>query len=101
MKNLKIIKSKEANNFYKRNLNNNNSQIKDNKIIDLIKGRKLRRLHPASFVGKLEYLVNEKDQRYFTIQDDNFIVDNRHVINICNEIVRRGLDIQFEIAGGM
>lgn len=66
----------------------------------MIQGRKLRRLHPASFVGKLEYLVNEKNQRYFTIQDDNFIVDNRHVINICNEIVRRGLDIQFDIAGG-
>ena len=32
--------------------------------------------------------------------DDNFIVDNRHVINICNEIVKRKLDIQFDIAGG-
>ena len=66
----------------------------------MIQGRKLRRLHPSNFIDKLEFLVNEKDQRYFTIQDDNFIVDNRHVINICNEIVRRGLDIQFDIAGG-
>ena len=37
MKNLKIIKSKEANNYYKRNLNRYNSQIKDNKIIDFKK----------------------------------------------------------------
>ena len=42
MKNLKIIKSKEANNYYKRNLNNYNSQIKDNRIIDLIKFNKLK-----------------------------------------------------------
>jgi len=66
----------------------------------MIQGRKLRRLHPSNFIDKLEYLANEKDQRYFVIQDDNFIVDNRHVINICDEIVRRKLDIQFEISGG-
>tara|TARA_B100001123_G_C14834939_1_gene837703 strand:- start:46 stop:705 length:660 start_codon:yes stop_codon:yes gene_type:complete len=42
MRNLKIIKSTEANNWYKRNLNNCNSQIYDNRIIDLIKINKLK-----------------------------------------------------------
>ena len=42
MKNLKILKSKEADNYYKRNLNHYNSQIKDDKIIDLIKVNKLK-----------------------------------------------------------
>jgi len=66
----------------------------------MIQGRKLRRLNTNKFIDKLEYLANERGQRYFTFQDDNFIVDNRHVIKICNEIVRRKLDIQFDIAGG-
>ena len=66
----------------------------------MMQGRKLRRLSTKKFVDELEYLVNERGQRYFTIQDDNFIVDNRHVINICNEIIKRGIDIQFDIAGG-
>ena len=66
----------------------------------MVQGRKLRRLNTEKFIDKLEYLANERGQRYFTFQDDNFIVDNRHVINICNEIVKRKLDIQFDIAGG-
>ena len=41
MKNLKILKSKEADNYYKRNLNEINSQIKNDKIINLIKANNL------------------------------------------------------------
>jgi len=33
-------------------------------------------------------------------QDDNVLVNNRHIINICKEITDRSLDIQFDIAGG-
>jgi anaerobic magnesium-protoporphyrin IX monomethyl ester cyclase len=66
----------------------------------LMQGRKLRRLSTEKFINGLKYLVNERGQRYFRFQDDNFLVDNRHVINICNEIVKCGLDIQFDMAGG-
>ncbi len=66
----------------------------------MMQGRKLRRLTTDKFMGELEYLANIRGLRYFSFQDDNFIVDNKHVINICNEIVRRGIDIQFDIAGG-
>jgi len=66
----------------------------------MMQGRKLRRLKTDKFIEQLEYLSNERGIKYFTIQDDNFIVDNKHVIRICNEIVKRGIDIQFDIAGG-
>ena len=66
----------------------------------MMQGRKLRRLPSEKFIDELEYLVSERGMNYFTFQDDNFIVDNKHVINICNEVVRRKLDIQFDIAGG-
>ena len=39
----------------------------------MMQGRKLRRLSTKKFLDELEYLVNERGQRYFTIQDDNFI----------------------------
>jgi radical SAM superfamily enzyme YgiQ (UPF0313 family) len=67
----------------------------------IVQGRKLRRRTPQRFVDELEYLVNEKNQRFFTFMDDNLTVDNKHILGICNEILRRGLDIQFTTAGGL
>ncbi len=66
----------------------------------LMQGRKVRRRRSEVFVNHLEYLTKEKGLQYFSFMDDNFLVDNRHVISICNEIVRRRLDLQFQIAGG-
>lgn len=66
----------------------------------MMQGRKVRRRGTTKFIDELEYLANERNQRYFRFQDDNLLVDNKHVIALCEEIVRRGLDIQFDIAGG-
>lgn len=67
----------------------------------IVQGRKLRRRSPEKFVDELEYLVNERGQRMFTFMDDNLTVDNKHILGICNEIIRRNLDIQFTTAGGL
>lgn len=67
----------------------------------LVQGRKLRRRTPEKFVDELEYLATERGQRFFTFMDDNLTVDNKHILGICNEILRRGLDIQFTTAGGL
>jgi len=67
----------------------------------IVQGRKLRRRSPEKFVDELEYLVNVHDQRFFTFMDDNLTVDNRHILGICREILRRKLDIQFTTAGGL
>jgi len=67
----------------------------------LVQGRKVRRRSPQRFVDELEYLVNEKGQRFFTFMDDNLTIDNRHILGICKEIIKRKLDIQFTTAGGL
>lgn len=67
----------------------------------IVQGRKVRRRSPSKFVDELEYLVKECDQRFFTFMDDNLTVDNRHILGICQEIIRRNLDIQFTTSGGL
>jgi len=66
----------------------------------MMQGRKVRSRGIKKFVDELEYLAEERNLRYFTFQDDNVLVNNKHIISICNEIVARDLDIQFDIAGG-
>lgn len=66
----------------------------------MMQGRKVRSRGNSKFIDELQYLAEERGQRYFRFQDDNVLVNNRHIINICKEIVSRGLDIQFDIAGG-
>jgi len=67
----------------------------------IVQGRKLRRRNPKKFVDELSYLVNECGQRFFTFMDDNLTVDNKHILAICQEIIKRKLDIQFTTAGGL
>jgi anaerobic magnesium-protoporphyrin IX monomethyl ester cyclase len=67
----------------------------------MVQGRKLRRRNKTQFVDELEYLVNECGQRFFTFMDDNLTLDNKHIIGICEEIIKRGLDIQFTTSGGL
>lgn len=67
----------------------------------MIQGRKVRRKGADRFVDEIEYLHKERGQNYFAFQDDNLVADRRHIIAVCEEIVRRGLDIQFETASGL
>lgn len=67
----------------------------------VVQGRKVRRRTARQFVDELEYLVKECGQRFFTFMDDNLTVDNRHILGICREIIRRKLDLQFTTSGGL
>ena len=67
----------------------------------IVQGRKLRRRNAIKFVDELEYLVNECGQYFFTFMDDNLTVSNNHILEICIEITKRNLDIQFTTAGGL
>jgi len=67
----------------------------------MVMGRKLRRRTAVQFVDELEILVNDCGQRYFAFMDDNLTLDKRHIIAICDEIRRRGLDIQFDTTAGL
>lgn len=64
-------------------------------------GRTFRKRSPIRIVDEIERLNKDFGMNYFGIIDDNFNIDREHVITICNEIVRRGLDIQFEPTCGL
>lgn len=64
-------------------------------------GRTFRRRSPQLVVDEIEYLYTQKKQNYFRILDDNFVLVKNHVMDICNEIIRRKLDIQIEASCGL
>lgn len=58
-----------------------------------IKGRILRKRSPKLFVDEIEFLYNSYGLRGYDFWDDTLTVDKNHIIEICNEIIRRKLDI--------
>lgn len=67
----------------------------------MVQGRKVRKRTAKQFVDELEYLYYECNQNFFTFMDDNLTIDNNHILKICEEIMKRKLDIQFTTAGGL
>lgn len=56
---------------------------------------------PKNVVDEIEYLYYKYDQRYFSFMDDNLTVDKQRIIDICTELLHRGLDIQFDTPNGV
>lgn len=63
-------------------------------------GRGFRKHSPVRVVDEIEYHVNTFGHNYFGFADDNLTLEKQHVLGVCNEISRRGLDIQFESFNG-
>lgn len=53
----------------------------------------------GNFVDELEYLVEEYNIRHFHIVDDCFTYDSQRVVDICDIIIERNLDISWFIFG--
>ena len=64
-------------------------------------GRGFRKRSPRRVVGEIEHLHREYGLNYFGFIDDNVNLDKSHVLEICDEIIRRHLDIQFEPTCGL
>jgi anaerobic magnesium-protoporphyrin IX monomethyl ester cyclase len=64
-------------------------------------GRKFRKRSPKRVVGEIEHLHHEYGINYFGFIDDNVNLDKSHVMEICDEIINRRLDIQFEPTCGL
>jgi radical SAM superfamily enzyme YgiQ (UPF0313 family) len=58
-------------------------------------GARLRRRDPARVAAELEEAVREQGLRLFTFWSDTFTLDREHVLGICREIRRRGLEIEW------
>lgn len=58
-------------------------------------GRKLRLRSPQNVVDEIELLYNKYDVKFIIFQDDAFTAHQKRVIELCQEIIRRGIDIRW------
>jgi radical SAM superfamily enzyme YgiQ (UPF0313 family) len=59
-------------------------------------GRKYRMRSPKNVVDEIEYLYKKYGEKQYTFYDDAFTVDQARTKEICNEILRRGLNIKWD-----
>lgn len=63
-------------------------------------GRGFRKRSASKIVDEIQYHVNTFGHQYFGFADDNLTLEKAYLIEVCNEISKRGLDIQFESFNG-
>lgn len=54
-----------------------------------------------NIVDEMEHIVEKYGIREFHIEDDNFTIDKKRVIEICNEIIKRDIDIDWQCTNGL
>ncbi len=64
-------------------------------------GRTMRYRSPVSVVDEMEYHHEKFGVREFHIEDDVFNIMRSHVEGVCEEILKRGLDIQWKCPNGV
>jgi anaerobic magnesium-protoporphyrin IX monomethyl ester cyclase len=64
-------------------------------------GPRWRARSARNVVDEIEHVVQTYGQNHFSFMDDNFTFCKARTLEICDEIVRRGLDIQFETPNGL
>ena len=67
----------------------------------LVMGKKHRKRSPVKIVDELEILVKEHGVNYFSFMDDQLTLNRGHTLELCDEIIRRKLDIQFDAPNGV
>ena len=63
-------------------------------------GRGFRMHSPGRVVDEIEYLYRDLGLNYFGFVDDNLTLNKKHIMAICNGIVKKGINIQFESFNG-
>jgi magnesium-protoporphyrin IX monomethyl ester (oxidative) cyclase len=67
----------------------------------MVMGPKWRPRSAKNVVDEIEYVYNKYDHRHFSFMDDNFALNKARAIEICDLIVKRNLNIQFETPNGL
>ena len=63
-------------------------------------GRGYRTHSPERVVDEIEQLYSVYGINYFGFVDDNLTLNKKHIVSICDQIVRRRMNIQFESFNG-
>jgi len=69
--------------------------------IHTVWGRKWRAESAKKVVDEIEFLVKKYGVRQIRIQDDNLTIDRKRTIAMCDEIVKRKLDIKWDTPNGV
>lgn len=64
-------------------------------------GRKWRGRSPKNVVDEIEFLSKKYGAAQFRFQDDNLTLNKERIIEICNEIIKRKLDIKWDTPNGV
>lgn len=64
-------------------------------------GPKWRARTARNVVDEIEYWYHTYQQTHFSFMDDNLTLDKARTLDICNEVVGRNLNIQFETPNGL
>lgn len=67
----------------------------------LVHGVKFRPRSEGNVLDEMEHLYNDYNVRYFQFMDDNMTFDKRRALAICNGILKRGMNIQFDTPNGL
>ena len=67
----------------------------------LVMGPRFRARSAAKVVDEIEHLYNIYQVKHFSFMDDNLTFSRHRTLQICDEIIRRGLDIQFDTPNGL
>ena len=67
----------------------------------LVMGPRFRARSAIKVVDEMEYLYLEHGVRHYSIMDDNLTFSKTRTLAICDEICKRGLDIQFDTPNGL
>lgn len=54
-----------------------------------------------NIVDEIEILVNEYGVKEIAFEDDNFIIDKKRIIDICDEILKRKINIRWTVPAGL
>ncbi|UCG54863.1 MAG: radical SAM protein [Dehalococcoidia bacterium] len=67
----------------------------------MVMGPRWRYRSPENVVDEIEYLYNKYNHQHFSFMDDNITLNKARTLEMCNQIVKRRLNIQFEIPNGL
>ena len=69
--------------------------------VNTVWGRKWRAMSAKKVADQIELLYKKYRIRHFRINDDNFTIDKKRVVEICREIRKRKLDIKWDTPSGV
>ena len=69
--------------------------------IFLVMGKKHRKRSVNTIVNEIELLNKNYGINYFSFMDDNLTLNKGHIMDLCNEILRRKLKIVFDTPSGL